>query len=221
MEEILVRVNKYAQIPELPVLARIEVDHHVIVRDTVARKLSKVSNALPQGINLRVDSGYRSRRTHEIIWGFRLKQNLGNEHKTKQLVFNPRSGIPPHTTGGAIDVSLVDNSGKEINLSEPFTKYYQEPKLRSKRITKKAQELRLLLNEVMIKNGFAPNPREYWHFSYGDAHWGAYYKKKAIYSEIKIISKRLIYPLHLRILYRAKRRAWQFVRKLIKLETNY
>ncbi len=87
---------------------------------------------------------------------------------------------PPHSTGAAIDLTLADMNGtqldlggeidfigdisrpdfyKTLSLSRPKSKYHV------------FHSRRLLLMSVMIKAGFVQHPNEWWHFSYGDQLW--------------------------------------------------
>ena len=83
---------------------------------------------------------------------------------------------PPHSTGAAVDVTLVDEMGRVVDMGSPIDElsdrslpnYYeniqQEPALQY-------HGNRLLLQDVMQKAGFLRNPREWWHFSFGDQMW--------------------------------------------------
>jgi len=49
---------------------------------------------------------------------------------------------------------------------------------------------RMLLREAMMNAGFAPFNGEWWHFSYGDREWAAFYgKPNAIYSQVEASGK--------------------------------
>jgi zinc D-Ala-D-Ala dipeptidase len=83
---------------------------------------------------------------------------------------------PPHSTGAAVDVTLVDRQGQEINMGSPideisdrsFPNYFQtatDPEARS------IHQHRQLLFQIMNKSGFQRHPNEWWHFSYGDQMW--------------------------------------------------
>jgi D-alanyl-D-alanine dipeptidase len=83
---------------------------------------------------------------------------------------------PPHSTGAALDVTLVDAQGQTIAMGSPidevsprsFPDYFaasQQPQ---------AQQFhanRTLLNAVMAGAGFCRHPKEWWHFSLGDQFW--------------------------------------------------
>lgn len=219
MNEDLVKINDYSnKIKELPFYKRIETNIPILVREGVALMLSEAAKLLPSGIYLQIDGGYRSPKIQMFLWNNRIKE-LGKE-KTMQLVGNPNIGTPGHTTGGAVDVSLLDINYREINLSAPFEKYYDEQKLYSDKITKDAQKLRIILYRAMTSVGFAPHDNEYWHFSYGDIRWAKYYNKKPIYDQIKN-PENYYYPLIQKYLYKILRRLFKLKNYIFQKKTNY
>lgn len=222
MSERLVSVKKYnPEIVELSILKRIEINHPMLVRESVAKKLANVAKNLPNDLQLQIDSGYRSRSSQESIWQTRFGQFGHNYKNTRNLVFDPEKGIPPHTTGGAVDVSLIERSThSEINLSEPFSKFYTEPQLRSNKISERAQELRLLLNKLMLKEKFAPNKTEYWHFSYGDEMWANFYHLDTMYDEVKSEKAERFSHLNV-VLFKILKRGYRLKNRLFGVETNF
>ncbi|HEY9762052.1 MAG TPA: M15 family metallopeptidase [Trichocoleus sp.] len=83
---------------------------------------------------------------------------------------------PPHSTGAAIDVTLVDEQGNEIDMGSPideissrsFPEHFadsQDP------LEQQWHHNRSLLNTVMRSAGFRRHPNEWWHFSLGDQLW--------------------------------------------------
>jgi len=229
MIDSLVPANKYNKnINTLSVLKRIAIDYPILIRDEVARKLAAVAEKLPGDLKLQVDSGYRAPSVQKILWETRFKQfkkenpTLKDEEVvkiTETLVANPNNKKSSHTTGGAVDISLI-REDKEINLSAPFTKYYEEPQLKSSKITKEAQEMRFLLNKLMTDQGFVANPKEYWHFSYGDKRWADYTKSPQIYFQMELDPKYL-YPVSKRLFNKILRKFWQLGNNIFKFQTNY
>lgn len=80
---------------------------------------------------------------------------------------------PPHSTGAAIDLTLRDASGREVDMGCPidetsaraYPDFYAEalaPELRT------VHAHRELLNDVMTAAGFSRHGNEWWHFSRGD-----------------------------------------------------
>ncbi len=85
---------------------------------------------------------------------------------------NPQTP-PPHSTGAAIDLTLMTQQKIEINLGGEIDElsprshpdYYAEA---TTTIEKQYHHDRLLLNQIMTQAGFRRHPQEWWHFSYGD-----------------------------------------------------
>ncbi|MBD2434014.1 MULTISPECIES: M15 family metallopeptidase [Fischerella] len=83
---------------------------------------------------------------------------------------------PPHSTGAAVDVTLVDENGAIVNMGSPIDEMSERslPNYYANSEQQDAQQYhanRLLLRDVMEKADFKRNPREWWHFSIGDQMW--------------------------------------------------
>jgi D-alanyl-D-alanine dipeptidase len=80
---------------------------------------------------------------------------------------------PPHSTGAAIDLTLVDGAGQTLNMGSAIDElsprshpdyYANQPEL-------PYHANRQLLREVMYSAGFRRHPSEWWHFCLGDQMW--------------------------------------------------
>lgn len=83
---------------------------------------------------------------------------------------------PPHSTGSAVDVTLVDGKGKIIDMGSPIDEMSERslPQYYEQNSHPQALEFaqnRQLLQNAMQSAGFTRNPREWWHFSHGDQMW--------------------------------------------------
>ncbi|MFN9173360.1 MAG: M15 family metallopeptidase [Synechocystis sp.] len=89
---------------------------------------------------------------------------------------------PPHSTGAALDITLLDETGNpvamggEIDELSPRSQpdYYRQltPKNSTEAQTfAQYQQQRDLLNTIMETAGFLRHPGEWWHFSKGDQFW--------------------------------------------------
>ena len=105
---------------------------------------------------------------------------------------NPDSP-PPHSTGGAFDVTIQKNTGDHLYMGSIFddpssisnTNYFEKMSQKRDLTTSETEALknRRLLYHIMVKHGFCSNPAEWWHFSYGDQMWAkSQGKPKAFYS---------------------------------------
>jgi D-alanyl-D-alanine dipeptidase len=109
---------------------------------------------------------------------------------------DPSKPPPPHSTGAALDLTIVDPSGQELNMGSGFDEASPRilPSYYANRETLEAVEIcenRELLNRVMTSAGFHRLTHEWWHFSYGDQMWALLESLKtgretsAIYGEVK------------------------------------
>ena len=97
---------------------------------------------------------------------------------------------PPHSTGGALDVSLSDKFGNLVEMGSSIDQMDETSKPDFYENAKNQDAIvwnsrRNLLKEVMTKFGFVQHPNEWWHFSYGDQLWAWKNKKNnALYGKI-------------------------------------
>lgn len=93
---------------------------------------------------------------------------------------------PPHSTGAAIDITLLDQTGTPVNMGSPIDEmsprsapdYFATPpdpllqeKLLPEGDRQTIHQNRQLLKQVMTAAEFRQHPREWWHFSFGDQLW--------------------------------------------------
>jgi zinc D-Ala-D-Ala dipeptidase len=95
---------------------------------------------------------------------------------------------PPHSTGAAVDVTLVNAEGVEIDMGSPidelsvrsYPDYFAENSnwlspeaaaAMSHQYRSSVNHNRNILRSVMIEAGFRQHPQEWWHFSLGDQMW--------------------------------------------------
>lgn len=172
----------------------LSLDSTIFVRQSVAEKLVNVNARLGEN-KLKVWDGYRSREVQLTIY-----QKLWNETKAKQPEWNDDqltiavnrfvtpldNPVLPHMTGGAVDLTLIDANGVELDMGTGFDDFTPHAATFSQDIPKQVQQNRTLLLEAMAAEGFTNYPEEWWHFGYGDP-LSAYLNSEdiAIYGEIE------------------------------------
>lgn len=102
---------------------------------------------------------------------------------------------PPHSTGAAVDLTLQDENGQEIDMGSPIDEttersypdhYADTPSAPARGF----HAHRAFLNEVMTSAGFTRHGNEWWHFSLGDQMWAwKQGKPAAFYGRADIIEK--------------------------------
>lgn len=89
--------------------------------------------------------------------------------------------VAGHPTGGAIDITLVDEMGTELDMGTKIADFSQVEKIQTfySSLTLEQKNNRLLLRDILMRQGLAPFDGEWWHFSYGDREWAKYYEEEA------------------------------------------
>ena len=93
--------------------------------------------------------------------------------RVTQFIADP-DGCPPHSTGGAIDCTLVQASGEETDMGTSVDALSDAANTWHPHIPSDAQRNRILLFTAMTDAGFVNLATEWWHYSYGDQYWAAY-----------------------------------------------
>ncbi|KAF2508829.1 M15 family metallopeptidase [Flavobacterium foetidum] len=107
--------------------------------------------------------------------GYRIKlydcyRPLDIQKKMWEIVSNPNYVADPkkgsiHNRGGAVDISLVDASGKEVDMGTSFDFFGIEAGHNFKKFSKEILSNRAYLKTIMIKNGFNSFDSEWWHYN--------------------------------------------------------
>ena len=99
---------------------------------------------------------------------------------------DPRRGFGGHQTGGAIDVTLCDDKGKDYDMGTAYLEMTSQTLTNSHKVSREARRNRRILYKVLTSQGFQNYPAEWWHYSYGDRMWAAYRQKEyAVYGLVE------------------------------------
>ena len=107
--------------------------------------------------------------------GYRIKiydcyRPLDIQKKMWEIVSNPKYVADPakgsiHNRGGAVDITLVDLSGKELDMGTSFDFFGIEASHDYPNLSKKIKSNRQLLKSVMLSSGFNSFDSEWWHYN--------------------------------------------------------
>jgi len=139
-----------------------------------ARALKSAGNELyVMGYELKVFDAYRPARAvkHFVLWGIedqdlRMKEFFYPDLE-KQALFAEGyiAKQSSHSRGSAIDLTLLDmKTGKEVDMGSPFDYFSEASHPDYRGITDEQYRNRMLLQKVMVRNGFLPYECEWWHF---------------------------------------------------------
>jgi D-alanyl-D-alanine dipeptidase len=127
-----------------------------LIRVSVAKALLKANKKLKEkGYKIKFFDCYRPLDVQKKMWA--IKPNT-------HFVANPVKGSM-HNRGAAVDVTLVDSSGTELNMGTPFDYFGEEAHHNYIYFPKEVLDNRLLLKNAMEKAGFRPQNSEWWHYS--------------------------------------------------------
>lgn len=170
--------------------------HRFHGRVTVVQMLARAQKVLPRGYRLLLWGIFRSldeqiKIYNEVYQSFKKANPHWPENilrrQTNRFVHPPDIKTPPgHSTGGAVDLSLMGRDGQPLNMTDPFDAQSEERRkvadTFSPLIGVQARQNRLLLIETMSEAGFTNYGGEWWHWSYGDSCWAWRMRRKvAIY----------------------------------------
>lgn len=159
------------------------------LRKSVLSKLSDAEKSLPHGYRLSVREGYRSLQTQKKYfaeYSDKLRKlhpdwDAKHLHQEASKFVAPPEIIPPHCTGGAVDLTLMLKNGQELNMGTALNADPEEARNAcytfATTISPSNRANRQILVEAMSKAGLVNYPTEWWHWSYGDRYW-AFLRKK-------------------------------------------
>jgi D-alanyl-D-alanine dipeptidase len=150
------------------------------------RSAAKALRSRNPGLHLKVVSAHRMMARQRAAYAHYTEQ-FGREHPhldaealaefVHQHVAVP--SVAGHPTGGAIDLTLADETG-EVDMGAAYGDFSNQLfHAFAEGLTEAQRANRALLREIMVGAGFAPFNGEWWHFSYGDAEWAAVWEQPA------------------------------------------
>jgi zinc D-Ala-D-Ala dipeptidase len=153
-----------------------------LVRRELAVRLQSARAALPSGIYLRVVEGYRPAHQQQAIierYSAEIRAVRPGIGEPELHILTSRYVAPlavaPHVAGAAVDVTLADSSGRELDLGTPIDATPEQSGGRcyfaADGISREARANRDLLARVLCREGLVNYPTEWWHYSYGDRYW--------------------------------------------------
>ncbi|WP_454947036.1 M15 family metallopeptidase [Capnocytophaga leadbetteri] len=127
------------------------------LRKSTAEALVKANKAFIQlGYRIKLFDCYRPLSVQKKMWKI-----LPGTH----YVANPAKGSK-HNRGAAVDLTLVDAQGKELNMGTPFDFFGKEAHHTYTEHSKEVLENRKLLKETLDKYNFKSIYSEWWHYEY-------------------------------------------------------
>ncbi|MGV3696072.1 M15 family metallopeptidase [Flavobacterium sp.] len=110
---------------------------------------------LQKGFRIKLYDCYRPKAIQKKMWKLVPDANY---------VANPKKGSI-HNRGGAVDISLVDASGKELDMGTKFDFFGEEAGHNYLNLSEEILSNRRLLKEIMLQHNFKSFDSEWWHYN--------------------------------------------------------
>lgn len=162
---------------------------YILVRSSVNEILQKAAKNLPDRYKLVVRAGHRPIEVQYKLLEM-VRNNYAAENPNasedeslafaRQYVADPAIKLPPHCCGAAVDVDMYDTTtGQLVDFGCPMNTDGDIAHVYTDKISSEQTSNREILRQVMLNAGFAPNPNEWWHFSFGDKIWTKFYNEES------------------------------------------
>ena len=129
----------------------------VFLRYGTVMKLNAAAEELAkQGLGLKIWDGFRPVSAQFKLWEICPDDTY---------VANPHNGYSNHSRGFAVDVTLVDSQGRDLEMPTGFDDFSAMADRDYSECSEAARENARLLESVMEKHGFQGYWGEWWHFN--------------------------------------------------------
>lgn len=128
-----------------------------LLRKATAKALYNAAKEFKElGYNIKIFDCYRPLSVQKKMWEILPYTNY---------VANPAKGSK-HNRGAAVDVTLVDAQGNELDMGTPFDYFGKEAHHTYTNLSREVLENRKFLKRIMDKHNFKSIYSEWWHYEY-------------------------------------------------------
>jgi len=131
-------------------------------RETAVKLADANAELMESGYRIKVWDAYRPYHLHQLLW-----DAAGDQ---RHFFADPRYGSI-HNRGAAVDITLVDLKGRELEMPTDFDDFSGLGH-RNSSMSPEARKNMGILTEVMVRHGFQYIDFEWWHFE--DCAWWRY-----------------------------------------------
>ncbi|WP_411103144.1 M15 family metallopeptidase [Streptomyces sp. cmx-4-9] len=152
------------------------------LRTGVVERLLHAQSLLPEGLRLLLVEGYRppdlqQRYFEQYAAQLRTARPewTAEQIRTAAARYVSPPEVAPHSAGAAVDLTLVDPDGVELDMGTRLNATPEESAgacyTHADGISRSARLHRDVLTVALTSAGLVNYPTEWWHFSHGDRYW--------------------------------------------------
>ena len=156
--------------------------HYAHLRQGVVQRLEQAQASLPDGIRLLIVEGFRPAALQRHYFDEYVDELRPLHPELRPYELNTLASryvsppeIAPHTAGAAVDLTLCDAHGAELDMGTRINASPEESEGRcythADGLSPEAQANRDILSHALASVGLVNYPTEWWHWSYGDRYW--------------------------------------------------
>ncbi len=130
-----------------------------LLRPAAEALVRVIDQAARLGLRLRIFDALRPSEAQWVLW---------NHTPDPEFLADPRRGSP-HSRGVAVDLTLLDAQGQELDMGTPFDAFTPRSHHGRADVSVAAQRNRLLLMGLMTDAGWDFYRNEWWHYQLFEA----------------------------------------------------
>lgn len=130
------------------------------LRFKTVRSLIAANNEFKlKGYSIKIFDCYRPLDVQKKMWQLVPDANY---------VADPKKGSI-HNRGGAVDITLIDANGNELDMGTAFDFFGPEASHNYEKVSEEVKKNRAYLKQIMLKNNFKSFDSEWWHYNLVDS----------------------------------------------------
>ncbi len=127
----------------------------ILTKGTLNKLVKANELVMKQGYRIKIWDAYRPLSVQKIMW---------EATPNKNYVANPYRSGSKHNRGAAVDVTLVDKSGREVQMPTEFDNFTPKASPNYKGMSSEQRKNLDILSKAMKSAGFRAISTEWWHF---------------------------------------------------------
>jgi len=118
-----------------------------------------IKSAKHLGLKIKIFDSFRPLEIQQFMF-----DQFSSDATKEGFVSNPEGGVTPHCRGVAIDMTLTDMDGNELDMGTDFDDFSEAAFHNCTTISTEAQRNRMILLGIMSAAGFDFYSKEWWHY---------------------------------------------------------